>query len=183
MDETKVLSISELQKSLSEATQTDEPVAIDTPTGNVVNGDSTKFATNEPASYTLTFWLPVSNGVPEGAKLVMGGTAYEQKVEAKAKFITARIARKVRSYASTITLAFTDFKDNGDSALYTPEELLKIYSLFDDEVVSACEKLLESVLGVDHSLMEYITDMSLVENCSKVIQNNPSFFQDGELPN
>lgn len=173
----KMLDISELQKEFINSTQTDEPVAIQTQTDNVVNGDTTKFGTNEPQDYSLTFWLPVTDRTPSDATLVMNNTAYVQTVTAKQKFITARVARKVRSYASTITLAFTELKENGDSDLYTPEDLLKVYEVFDDDVIEACEKLVCEVLDVSPNLIEYITDVSLVEVCSKIIANNPAFFQ------
>ena len=51
------------------------------------------------------------------------------------------------------------------------------WEVFDDNVINACEKLLGAVLGVSDSLLQYITDESLIENCSKLLDNNPSFFQ------
>ena len=57
------------------------------------------------------------------------------------------------------------------------EDLIKVYEVFDDNVIDACEKLLGSVLGVSDSLIQYITDQSLIDNCAKILENNPSFFQ------
>ena len=173
-----VMNIEELQNSFLEATQTEEPVAIQTQTGNLVNGDSTLTGINEPKDYKLTLWLPVHGGkAPEGAKLVMNNTAYEVEVEAKQRFISARIARKVRNYASVITLAFTKFEENGDSSLYTQDDIMKVYEIFDDNVIDACEKMVSTVLGVNENLVQYITDTSLMNVCSQIIKNNPSFFQ------
>ena len=173
-----VMNIEELQNSFLEATQTEEPVAIQTQTGNLVNGDSTLTGINEPKDYKLTLWLPVQGGkAPEGAKLVMNNTAYEVEVEAKQRFISARIARKVRNYASVITLAFTKFEENGDSSLYTQDDIMKVYEIFDDNVIDACEKMVSTVLGVNENLVQYITDTSLMNVCSQIIKNSPSFFQ------
>ena len=178
----KIMSIEELAKmqdKVIEATKTDAPVAIETPTSNVVNGDSTKVQSIDPKNYTVELWLPVTRETPKDAELVMDGTAYKQFVNADQKFITARIARKVRNYASIITLAFTNFKEDGDSEIYTVDDLLKVYEVFDDNVIDACEKLVSVVLGIPEHLMQYITDTSLIETCTKIIENNPSFFQAG----
>lgn len=173
-----VMNIEELQKSVIASTQSEEPVAIQTPTGNVVNGNSLLTGTNEPKDYKITLWLPIQNGVvPEGAEVVMNGTAYVQEVVAKQKFISAQVARKVRNYASIITMAFTKFEENGDSSLYTPEDIIKVYEIFDDNVINACEKMVTTVLGINDNLVQYITDTSLMDVCSQIIQNNPAFFQ------
>ena len=175
----KILSIEELAKmqdSFIEATQTDTPVAVQTPTSSVVNGEPTKIGSTEPKDYTLVFYLPVpKEGAPAG--IVMDGKAYKQVVHAEEKFVSPRIARKVRHYASTLALAFTDLKEDGSSEIYTVEDLIKVYEVFDDNVIDACEKLLGSVLGVSDSLIQYITDQSLIDNCAKILENNPSFFQ------
>ena len=177
----KILSIEELAKmqdSFIEATQTDTPVAVQTPTSSVVNGEPTKIGSTEPKDYSLVFYLPIpKEGAPAGAKIVMDGKAYKQVVHAEEKFVSPRIARKVRHYASTLALAFTDLKEDGSSEIYTVEDLIKVYEVFDDNVIDACEKLLGSVLGVSDSLIQYITDQSLIDNCSKILENNPSFFQ------
>lgn len=177
----KILSIEELAKmqdSFIEATQTDTPVAVQTPTSSVVNGEPTKIGSTEPKDYTLVFYLPVpKEGAPAGTEIVMDGKAYKQVVHAEEKFVSPRIARKVRHYASTLALAFTDLKEDGSSEIYTVEDLIKVYEVFDDNVIDACEKLLGSVLGVSDSLIQYITDQSLIDNCSKILENNPSFFQ------
>ena len=57
--------------------------------------------------YELEFWLPVPEDFdPAGSdlELVMGGTAYVQRVEAKQRFISARIGRRVRNYASRVAI-------------------------------------------------------------------------------
>lgn len=175
----KILSIAELHKQFESATKTDEPVAIETPSGNHINGTTSLVGSVTPKDYVLEFYLPVLDGkYPSEAELVMGGTAYRQLIKANQKFITARVARKVRSYASKVALAFTDFKERGDSSIYSPEELMKFYQLFDDEVIKACEGLIVTTLGIDESLMEYITDVSLINTCAELINNNKSFFQE-----
>lgn len=176
----KILSIEELSKlqnSFVEATQTQEPVAIQTATSSVVNGDSTKIGSASPKDYTVTLWLPIIGKAPEGAEIVQDGHAYIQEISAKSKYITPRIARKVRNYASIISMAFTDFQENGDTDIYTPEDLFKVYEVFDDNVIDACEKLVGEVLGIPEHLTEYITDVSLMTNCAKILRENPSFFQ------
>ena len=176
----KILSIDELakmQKAVEEATQSDAPVAIETPTPAVVNGDPSKVNHTDPKNYTIELYLPVNDSTPKDAELVMGGTAYKQLVSAEQRFISARIARKVRNYASIITMAFTNFQDEGNSEVYTAEDLLKIYEVFDDNVIDACEKMVSVVLGVPEHLVQYATDISLIENCTKIISNNESFFQ------
>lgn len=176
----KILSIEELSKlqdNFVEATQTQEPVAIQTPTSSVVNGDSTKIGSASPKNYQVTLWLPITGQVPEGAEIVQDGHAYVQEISANSKYITPRIARKVRNYASIISMAFTDFKENGDTEIYTPEDLFKVYEIFDDTVIEACEKLVGAVLGIPEHLTEYITDVSLMANCAKILKENPSFFQ------
>lgn len=177
-----ILSIEELSKlhgKFTEATQTQEPVAIQTPTNSVVNGDSTLIGSTSPKDYTVTLWLPIMGEAPAGAEIVADGTAYVQEISAKGKYITPRIARKVRNYASVISVAFTNFKEDGSTEIYTPEDFFKVYEVFDDTVINACEKLVGEVLGIPEHLTEYITDISLMENCSKILSNNPSFFQVG----
>jgi len=49
--------------------------------------------------------------------------------------------------------------------------------VFDDSVIDACEKLVGEVLGIPEHLTAYITDVSLIENCGKILRENPSFFQ------
>lgn len=176
----KILSIEELknlQGGFTEAVQSDEPVAIQTPTHNVVNGNPALSGSNSPKSYTLTLYLPVNASTPKDAKLVMGGTAYEQQIVAEQKFITARVARKVRNYASTIAMAFTEFKEEGETELYTVEDILKVYEIFDDSVIDACEKLVFTVLGLPEHLTQHVTDTSLMQVCTDILKNNPSFFQ------
>ena len=176
----KILSIEELknlQGGFVEATRSNEPVAIQTPTNNVVNGNPTLTGANTPKNYTLTLYLPVNASTPKDAKLVMGGTAYEQQIVAEQKFITARVARKVRSYASTIAMAFTEFKEEGETELYTVEDILKVYEIFDDSVFDACEKLVFTVLGLPEHLTQHVTDTSLMQVCTDILKNNPSFFQ------
>ena len=178
----KILTIEELTKmqdKVIDATKSDAPVAIETPTTSVVNGDPSKVQSIDPKNYTVELWLPVTAETPATAERVMGGTAYKQLINADQKFITARIARRVRNYASTITLAFTNFKEDGDSEIYTVDDLLKVYEVFDDNVIDACEKLVGTVLGIPDHLMQYITDTSLMETCTNIIENNPSFFQAG----
>lgn len=172
------IDIQELVKAFQEANQDDTPIAVQTPSGNSVIGDTVKQGTIEPQSYEMTFWLPVVNGeAPAGAELVMDGKAYVQKVVAKEKFITAKIGRHVRSYASKVAITFTKFKDQGDSEIYTVDDLLEIYSLFDDDTIEACENMIVAVLGISNELVQYITTESLIETCAKLIANNPSFFQ------
>ena len=178
----KILSIEELsklRKDFEEATQTEQPVAIQTPTTSIVNGDSTRTGEVTPKDYTVTMWLPIVGKAPEGAEIVQDGKAYIQEVTAKEKFITPRMARKVRNYASVISMSFTDFKEDGSTEIYTPEDLFKMYELFDDKVIDACEKLVSEVLGIPEHLTAYITDVSLIENCGKILRENPSFFQVG----
>ena len=161
----KILTIEELakmQEKVIDATKSDAPVAIETPTTSVVNGDPSKVQSIGPKNYTVELWLPVTSATPATAERVMDGTAYKQFVNADQKFITARIARKV-----------------GDSEIYTVDDLLKVYEVFDDDVINACEKLVGTVLGIPDHLMQYITDTSLIETCTKIINNNPSFFQAG----
>lgn len=176
----KIMSIEELakmQEKVIDATKSDAPVAIETPTTSVVNGDPSKVQSIDPKNYTVELWLPVTSATPATAERVMDGTAYKQFVNADQKFITARIARKVRNYASIISMAFTDFQENGDTEIYTPEDLFKVYEVFDDNVIDACEKLVGEVLGIPEHLTEYITDVSLMTNCAKILRENPSFFQ------
>lgn len=181
---TKYVDVEELQKIFSKANDDTTPIAVSTDTGNTVTGDASKYGTTEAKDYELTFWLPVTEGQDtSGLELVNGGQAYVQKVTAKQKFITARIGRKVRSYASTIAMAFVNFKDDGDSEIYTVDDLLTIYSIFNDEVIDACEKLVVQVLGVSENMIEYITDVSLMDACAKIMKNNPSFFQVDNLSN
>ena len=178
----KIMSIEELakmQEKVIDATKSDAPVAIETPTTSVVNGDPSKVQSIDPKNYTVELWLPVTSETPATAERVMGGSAYKQLINADQKFITARIARRVRNYASTITLAFTKFNEDGDSEIYSVDDLLKVYEVFDDDVIDACEKLVGTVLGIPDHLMQYITDTSLIETCTKIIENNPSFFQAG----
>lgn len=178
----KIMTIEELakmQEKVIDATKSDAPVAIETPTTSIVNGDPSKVQSIDPKNYTVELWLPVTSETPATAERVMGGTAYKQLINADQKFISARIARRVRNYASTITLAFTNFKEEGDSEIYTVDDLLKVYEVFDDNVIDACEKLVGIVLGIPDHLMQYITDTSLMETCTKIIENNPSFFQAG----
>lgn len=172
-----LIDIEELQRTFQEANQDDTPIAVSTPSNQAVIGDPLKQGTTEPQDYELVFWLPVQGQPPAGAQLVMNGNAYVQVVKAKQKFITQRIGRKVRSYASTIAMAFMKFNEDGSSDLYTSNELMEVYAVFDDKVIDACEKMLVTVLGINEDLIQYITDMSLMENCSKLIRNNPSFFQ------
>lgn len=177
---TKILSIDELanlQASHQEAVQSDAPVAIQTQTHSVLNGDSTKVGSISSKDYVLTLWLPIIGQAPEGAEIVQDGKAYVQQITAKEKYITPRIARKVRNYASVISIAFTEFKEDGSTEVYTPEDLFKLYELFDDDVIDACEKMVVEVLGVPSHLAEYITDMSLISACGDILRNNPSFFQ------
>lgn len=177
----KIMSIEELQKTQEafiEASQTDEPVAIETQNESIVNGDSTKVGTNTKKDYEVTLYLPIRGKAPEGARIVMGGTSYEQKVKATQRFITPRIARKVRSYASVVAIAFTDFSEDGATQIFSVEDIMKVYEIFDDEVISACEKLVASVLGINEDTIQYITDTSLMEVCYEILKNNPSFFQE-----
>lgn len=176
----KILSIDELkglQEGFVEATKTEEPIAIQTQTGNIVNGNPTLSGTATPKDYILELYLPVDAGTPKDAELVMGGTAYRQEVKASQKFITARIARRVRNYASTVAIAFTAFKEDGETELYTVEDILKVYEIFDDNVIDACEKLVFNVLGIPEHLTQYVTDTSLIQTCAEILKNNPSFFQ------
>ena len=109
----KIMTIEELakmQEKVIDATKSDAPVAIETPTTSVVNGDPSKVQSIDPKNYTVELWLPVTSATPATAERVMDGTAYKQFVNADQKFITARIARKVRNYASIISIAFTDFR-------------------------------------------------------------------------
>lgn len=177
----KIMSIDELkevQKSFIEATQTDEPVAIETPTGNHINGDTTKYGLVTPKDYEITLYLPIVGKAPEGARVVLGGKAYEQKVQAKERFISARVARKARNYTSIVAMAFTGFQEDGSSEPITVEDVLKSYALFDDTVIDACEKLVSVVLDIPHEYVQYITDTSLMKTCYEIIKNNQSFFQE-----
>ena len=176
----KIMSIEELsrlQGSFIEATKTEEPVAIQTPTASVVNGNPALAGSNTPRNYEITLYLPVTEQTPADAELVMDGKAYKQIITAKEKYITPRIARKVRNYASTVAMSLIEFKDQGESDIYTAEDLLKVYAVFDDNVIDACEKLVISALGIPEHLSQYATDESLLATCSALIRNNPSFFQ------
>lgn len=173
-----LIDIAELQKTFAEANQSDEPIAVSTPSGSYVLGDTTKAMSTSPKDYELEFYLPIPDGgAPAGAELVMDGRAYSQKVVAKEKFITERIGRKVRNYASTVAMAFLKFQETGESEIYTAEDLMAIYAVFDDSVIDACEKMVVTVLGVSDSMIEYITDASLMKACAQILKNNPSFFQ------
>lgn len=175
----KILSIDELNKAFQEANQDDAPVAIQTPAGNVVNGDPTKQGTVSPKDYELTLYMPILEGtkVPEGAEVVMNGTAYVQKVTAKQKYVTPRVARKIRNYSSIITLPFLKFEEDGTTDFMTLEDTLKMYELFDDNVINACENLVINVLGLSEHLVQYVEDISLISACARIIKENPSFFQ------
>lgn len=176
----KIMSIEELSKlqgSFIEATKTEEPVAIQTPTASVVNGNPALAGSNTPRNYKITLYLPVTEQTPADAELVMDGKAYKQIITAKEKYITPRIARKVRNYASTVAMSLIEFKDQGESDIYTAEDLLKVYAVFDDNVIDACENLVISALGIPEHLAQYATDESLLATCSALIRNNPSFFQ------
>lgn len=175
---TSTIDLSEIQKAFENANSDDTPIAVSTPSGNQVIGNPLKQGVTEPKTYEMEFYLPVLNGnVPQGAELVLGGKAYKQKVVAKEKFISQRIGRKVRSYASTVAMAFMKFKEDGTSELYTSADMMEIYRLFDDSVIEACEKMIVTVLGVSDELIQYITDVSLMQTCSELINNNPAFFQ------
>ena len=178
----KIMSIDELsklQEGFREATQSDAPVAIQGNARALVNGDSSKVGNISPKDYTVTLWLPIIGEAPAGAEIVQDGKAYVQEVTAKERYITPRIARKVRNYASIISIAFTEFREDGSTEIYTPDDLFKIYEVFDDSVIEACEKLVGEVLGIPEHLTAYITDVSLIENCGKIMRENPSFFQVG----
>lgn len=172
-----IIDIEALQASFIKANQSDEPFAVTTPSGSVVSGNTVKYGTTTPKDYVLEFYLPVAGDIPDNAELVMDGKAYRQMVTAKERFITQRIGRKVRSYASTVAIAFTKFEVDGSSSIYTADDLLEIYSHFDDSVIDAFEKIVSEVLGISEHMMQYITDVSLIDTASKILENNPGFFQ------
>lgn len=173
-----VIDLSEIQKAFEDANQDDTPIAVSTPSGSQVIGDPVKQGITQPKDYEMVFYLPIVNGkAPQGAEIVLDGKAYVQRVKAKEKFISQRIGRKVRSYASTIAMAFTKFREDGTSEVFTSADLMEVYMLFDDDVIDACEKMIVTVLGVSEDLIQYITDESLMHTCSELIKNNPAFFQ------
>ena len=72
----KIMSIEELSKlqgNFQDAVQSDAPVAIQTATNSVVNGDSTKIGSITPKDYTVTLWLPIVGQAPAGAEIVQDG--------------------------------------------------------------------------------------------------------------
>ena len=80
----KILTIDELakmQEKVIDATKSDAPVAIETPTTSIVNGDPTKVQSIDPKNYTVELWLPVTSAKPATAERVMDGTAYKQFVK------------------------------------------------------------------------------------------------------
>lgn len=176
----KKVTVEDLNEAFVEAVHDDTPMAVATNSGKVVSGDTRRVGEARKVDYELEFWLPVPEDFdPAGSdlELVMGGTAYVQRVEAKQRFISARIGRRVRNYASRVAIAFTNFKEDGSTEVYTAEDFFKLYELFDDNVIEACENIIVEVLGVSTNLIQYITDESMMENVLKIMQNNPSFFQ------
>lgn len=182
---TRILSIDELAKMQSQvvnATESDEPVAIQTPTESVVNGNPLNTGSVTPKDYVLRLYLPKHlYSMSLGAKESKDGKCFIQDLKVKEKFINSHISRVSRSYASKVAIAFTDFKEDGTSELFSADDLLKVYETFNEEVINACEKLVSTVLDVPENLVNYVSDVSLMENCSLIIKNNPSFFQDDTL--
>lgn len=174
----KTPSLEELNKAFVDAVTDDAPIAVSTEAGAVVSGDSRKVRSIGKQDYELEFWLPVPPGSDtSGLELVQGGSAYVQRVTAEQRFISARIGRKVRNYASKLAIVFTQFKEEGATDVYTAEDMFKLYEIFDDSAIDACEKLLVEVLGISPNLIQYITDESLMQNVSLILKNNPNFFQ------
>lgn len=174
----KIVSVEDLNEKFVNAVSDDTPIAVQTPTGNVVSGDTRKVGTTQKKDYELTFYLPVEEGMDTSKlTLVMGGAAYRVTVKANQRFISGRIGRKVRNYASKVAVAFTQFREDGSTDVYTVEDYFKLLEVFDDEVIEACEKLVVETLGVSEALIPYITDESLMEAVGQILTNNPSFFQ------
>lgn len=177
MAELTLEEVANMQGNFTSATQTDEPVAISTPTNNIVNGNPQLTNTNEPKDYKVEFILPVTEATPADAEFLYNNTAYRQIVTVKQKFISSMIARRARHYSAYIASVFTDFKELGDSKIYTPDEVVRVYENFTEEAQKACENLVKIVLGIPDHLMPYITDLSIINLSGEIIKNNKAFFQ------
>lgn len=178
MEQDKIVAISELQKAYIGAVNTDEPVAVELPTGGEVNGDPALMGMSGLEDYVLTLYLPIpQEGIPEGKREVMNGSFYEDFLTVKERTITPKIARRLRHHVSIVAVAFTKFETNGETSLYEIEDLMEVYKRFDDEVITACEEIVKQVLGLNDTVIEYLVDTSLLAVVTDIIKKNQAFFQ------
>lgn len=94
------------------------------------------------------------------------------------KKITPKLARRLRHAVSTLILYFSKVDTKtGLQELMTISDVANIYGTLSDEVVDAFELVVQKTLGISDLDMEYVTDSSLLQVATDIIENNSGFFQ------
>ena len=179
-DVTEEEKLVEALDAVEEASNSDAPIVVETEESKTVTGDTTQVGDTEPSDYLVNFHLPKDLAEQVG---VTGTELSDHSISVnlpfEGKIISPRKARKLRNDIINTAQLFVEFKDDGTVEVSDPKNVIQFYREFTEEVIDSCEKVVSTVLDIPDELMEYISDIGLLDAVVNIIKRNPGFFQVG----
>jgi len=176
-------SVEELEALLADAKNDDTPTVVPTLDEDVafnVVGDvnAVKELDN---SYTIKF-IEVPETIAKSLKniddVIIGESGLASFTMTRSVPTFSPMKRtQIQSAATQLILLFNKLNENGTMEANTQEEQEEIFAKLGDEGITIFYNFVSNALGIDKSVYEYMEPVSVMENLTTIITNNPDFFQ------
>lgn len=170
----------EMSKNLKKAEEDDTPfIALAGDKLNVV-GDANKTELNKH-TYAIRFRFPksMSQYKTEDSDEIAG--FFFTELEFKDVFITPRRDLKVVGAIMKIVPFFKNLREDGELEDKSAEELIQMLCDFPNEIVDAMYDMVQSILMIDESLIDYASPASIFNVSSQLIEDYPEVFNEADV--
>ena len=172
--------LADINDALKEAEHDDTPFPVATDDGLKVVGDANK-TENKSRDYTVTFRFP-KELVPKGMNVVkeVGDYKYVEMLFEDVH-ITPRRDLKLLASVMDILPLFRELEGDGSVKERTTEDLLRIFRKVPQETIDSMYTLVVAFLGVDESIAEYMTPMSVMDRIADLVNDFPEVFNEADV--
>lgn len=131
--------------------------------------------------YTATFLIPkeMSPMFPDAKDVGKGYLRVD--IEYKDIFVNARNNMKYTSKMAQLIPFYKKLEDNGDVTDMELDELINMFAQLEDYVVEALYGLVQVVLGVDESLIGFMTPGSVLRISQEIMHDFPNVLNQADL--
>lgn len=169
-----------IANNLKKAEEDDTPFVVVKDNEIAVVGDANK-TQQKKRDYVISFRFPMSDQrylTPE-SRIIKD--CYITDIIYKDVFVNPRKDLEVIGAMMTILGYYKKIKEDGTIEDRTPEDLFKLFALMESDVVDAMYKFVSVVLGVNEELVDNMLASSVINTCSKIIEDYPEIVNEADV--
>lgn len=172
----KVTDFVRVKEEMDKAQDDTTPFAVVADDGITVAGDPNKTELNKH-DFKIVFRFPKGT---TGRGKVIGGSEFVE-LEYKDVYITPRNDLKIVSAVANLYPFFHVLTENGTVEDMDNETLLKTFNSLSQEMIDSMYILVESVLGIEAGISNYMTPVSVINTTAEIIKAYPEIVNEADV--